>query len=370
MIDREEYATRLARTREAMCRAGVDAMALSAGANLLYLSGYEAMELERITLLVIGRDGPNRLIIPELEAPRVDDLDGLLELVPWSDGDDMEGLCASEIATAAAVDKARVSVGDRMWAVHLLGIADRMPGASFEPCSGVLGPLRMVKTPDEVDALRAAGEAIDSVISQLDALSWIGRRETEVGDDISAAIKAAGHQTVDFVIVASGPNGASPHSDVSERVIERGDMVVVDIGGTKDHYSSDTTRDVSIGEPSEEVSSAYDALRAAQQAAFGAVRPGVTAQSIDATARTMLKDAGYSKYFIHRTGHGIGLDTHEEPYIVDGNDTILEEGMCFSIEPGIYIPGKWGMRLEDIVTVTTDGGERLNNTPHDIIVVH
>lgn len=188
--------------------------------------------------------------------------------------------------------------------------------------------------------------------------------------DIAEAILAAGHATVDFVIVASGPNGASPHHDVSDRVIQKGEPVVVDIGGQlHSGYCSDSTRTYSVGEPPAEFSAYYEVLRRAQDAACAAVRPGVSCESVDAAAREVIAEAGYGDYFIHRTGHGIGIETHEEPYIVAGNGEPLEPGFAFSVEPGIYLPGRHGARIEDIVVCTDSGGERLNNTPRELVIV-
>jgi Xaa-Pro aminopeptidase len=190
-----------------------------------------------------------------------------------------------------------------------------------------------------------------------------------VGSRIAEAILAEGHVQVDFTIVASGPNAASPHHEVSDRVLEAGDVVVVDIGGTMPSgYCSDCTRTYAIGEPAAEFAAYYKVLQDAQEAACQAVRPGVTAESIDAAARTPITEAGYGVQFFHRTGHGIGLETHEDPYIVAGNDQVLAPGMAFSVEPGIY-PGPHGARIEDIVVVTEHGGERLNNAPHDLVIV-
>jgi Xaa-Pro dipeptidase len=198
-----------------------------------------------------------------------------------------------------------------------------------------------------------------------------GRTEAQVGADIAEAIVAEGHTAAAFVIVGSGPNGASPHHDVSDRVIEPGDMVVIDIGGPlASGYNSDSTRTYAVGgRPDSRIRDAYEVLRVAQEAACAAVRPGISAEEIDATARRIIADAGFGPRFIHRTGHGIGLDVHEDPYIVGGNPRLLEPGMAFSVEPGIYLEGDWGARIEDIVVVTEDGGELLNNRPRDLVVL-
>jgi Xaa-Pro aminopeptidase len=256
-----------------------------------------------------------------------------------------------------------------MWALFVLRFRDVLPSARLALASGALRPLRIRKTPAEVAALRAAGEAIDRVHARVPGWLRPGRTEREVGADITEAILAEGHATVDFVIVASGPNAASPHHEVSERVLEPGDAVVVDIGGAMPSgYCSDSTRTYAIGEPPAEFTAYYKVLYDAQEAACAAVRPGVTAESVDAAAREPITAAGYGEAFFHRTGHGIGLESHEDPYIVAGNGEVLEPGMAFSVEPGIY-PGPHGARIEDIVVCTADGYERLNNTPRELLVV-
>nr|WP_281352232.1 M24 family metallopeptidase [Phytoactinopolyspora alkaliphila] len=228
----------------------------------------------------------------------------------------------------------------------------------------------MRKDTAEIDALREAGSAIDRVHARVPEWLKAGRTEAQVGGDIAAAIIAEGHERVDFVIVASGPNSASPHHETGERVIQAGDVVVVDIGGTTAAgYCSDETRSYAVGEPPADFAAQYDALLRAQRAAVDHVRPGVSAESVDAAARDVLTDAGLGEYFIHRTGHGIGMETHEEPYIVTGNDRALEPGFAFSIEPGFYIAGRYGARIEDIVVTTDDGVERLNLRPRELVVV-
>jgi Xaa-Pro aminopeptidase len=232
----------------------------------------------------------------------------------------------------------------------------------------VLRELRMRKDADEVDALRRAGAAIDSVHSQVPGWLVAGRTEAEVGADITAAIVAAGHTEAAFVIVGSGPNGASPHHEVSDRVLQGGDVVVVDIGGPlPEGYNSDSTRTYAVGDPGDAVREVYAVLQRAQEAGVAAARPGATAGDVDEAARAIIRDAGYGENFIHRTGHGIGLEVHEEPYIGGGNDLVLEPGMAFSIEPGIYLPERWGARIEDIVVVTATGCEQVNRRPRDLI---
>jgi Xaa-Pro aminopeptidase len=256
-----------------------------------------------------------------------------------------------------------------MPALHLLPLADVL-GVVPVLATDVLRELRMVKDAAEVDALRKAGAAIDRVHARVPEFLVPGRTEADIAADIAEAIVAEGHSEVAFVIVGSGPHGADPHHEYSDREIRVGDIVVVDIGGSYEPgYNSDSTRTYSIGEPNPEVAQQYSVLQRAQRAAVDAVRPGVTAEQVDAAARGVLADAGLAEYFVHRTGHGIGLSVHEEPYIVAGNHLPLQAGMAFSVEPGIYFPGQWGARIEDIVVVSEDGALPVNHRPHELIVV-
>ncbi|HEY6744174.1 MAG TPA: Xaa-Pro peptidase family protein [Mycobacteriales bacterium] len=356
-----DFADRLLRARAATAAAGVDALLVTPGPDLRYLTGYRARASERLTCLVLPAAGDPVLVLPRMErtGALASPLGPLgLELLDWSDGADPYGLVAKALPAAGAV-----AVDDHMPAAQVLGLRAALPDAEQRLAGPVLGPLRTRKDPDEVAALRAAGAAIDRVHARMGEWLRPGRTEREVGRDIADAILAEGHETVDFTIVGSGPNGASPHHDVSDRVIEAGEPVVVDIGGTTaDGYCSDSTRTYVLGSAPAEFTVYYDVLRAAQHAAVDAVRPGVTAESIDAAAREVITAAGYGDAFLHRTGHGIGVQTHEDPYIVDGNRQRLEPGMAFSVEPGIYFAGQHGARIEDIVVVTDDGVERLNRT--------
>jgi Xaa-Pro aminopeptidase len=253
--------------------------------------------------------------------------------------------------------------------MHLLGLQAALPETSYASLTHALPMLRAVKDPHELGRLAAAGAAADETFKQILGVRFTGRAETEVAADLARLLKEHGHSQVDFTVVGSGPNGANPHHEAGDRTIAEGDMVVLDFGGLKFGYGSDTTRTVHVGEPSDEEREVHEIVRRAQQAGFEAVQPGVACEEIDRAARAVITEAGYGEYFIHRTGHGIGLTTHEPPYMVEGERQKLVPGMCFSIEPGIYLPGRFGVRIEDIVTVTPDGGRRLNNTPRDLAVV-
>jgi Xaa-Pro aminopeptidase len=351
-----------------MGEAGVDALVLSPGADLRYLTGYVAHPLERLTCLVLPAAGDPRLVVPRLEKPMAEasPAGGLVDIVAHDETDDAYALVSGMLGRVA-----RLGVANRMWAEQVLRLRAAMPSTEQVPAGDVLRALRMRKTSAEVDALREAGAAIDRVHARVGEWLRPGRTEAEVGRDIADAILAEGHETVNFIIVGSGPNGASPHHHLSGRVIEAGDPVVVDIGGTNTAgYCSDETRTYIAGaEPPADFAAYYAVLADAQRAACGAVRPGVTAASIDAVARDAISAAGFGDNFVHRTGHGIGLEEHEEPYIVAGNDVPLAPGMAFSVEPGIYLPGRHGARIEDILVVTETGAESLNLEPRELVVL-
>lgn len=363
-----DLADRLARAQRATAAQEVDALLVSPGPDLRYLTGYDAIPLERLTCLVLRADGDPQIVVPFLERPAalaspIGELG--IEVLTWNETDDPYALVGSLLPS-----RGRAALDNHMWAEKVLRLRAAMPDVDQMLAGTVLRELRMRKTPDEVEALRRAGAAIDRVHAQVPQWLRAGRTEREVGQDIADAILAEGHVSVDFVIVGSGPNGASPHHELSDRVIQQGEPVVVDIGGTMpDGYCSDETRTYSVGEPPAEFAAYYEVLLAAQIAACEHVRPGVTCESVDAAARSVIADAGYGEFFMHRTGHGIGLETHEEPYIVTGNTEVLEPGMAFSIEPGIYLAGKHGARIEDIVVCGEAAGERVNLRPRELVVV-
>ena len=360
-------AERLATVAEAVRAAGLSALLLTPGPDLRYVTGYDAKQLERLTCLAVPASGEPFLLVPRLELPaaQASPAAGLgVEMVSWAETEGPFGLVKDRLGTLSSV-----ALSDRMWALHVLQFRAVFPGAAQVLASTVLSPLRVRKTPAEVTALREAGAAIDRVHARVPQWLRAGRTEREVGAQIAEAILGEGHIQVDFVIVGSGPNAASPHHEVSDRVLADGDVVVVDIGGTMPSgYCSDCTRTYAIGAPPADFAAYYQVLKDAQETACESVKPGVSAESVDRAARDIIAGAGYGDWFIHRTGHGIGLESHEDPYIVEGNGTALEPGMAFSVEPGIY-PGPHGARIEDIVVCTGDGYERLNNAPRELMVL-
>jgi D-alanyl-D-alanine dipeptidase len=359
-LDRIGRAARETAARE------LDALVVSPSPDLAYLTGYDPMPLERPTLLVLRPHRDPTLLVPELErAPAAASPVGdHLELVTWRDGSDPYEAAAGLLAGAT-----RIAVADRLWATHLLGLEGAIPDAAFSPASPVMSRLRAVKDEYELGALRRAGHAADDTFREVLAVPFRGRTERDLARDLAELLVRNGHERADFTIVASGPNAASPHHEPGGRTIQPHDAVVMDFGGELAGYLSDTTRTVVVAEAPDGFAEAYAVVQAAQAAAVDAVRPGREAQEIDRTARTIIDDAGYGKRFIHRTGHGIGLELHEPPYMVEGDRTALEPGMTFSVEPGIYLEGRFGVRIEDIVAVTTDGVERLNRSTRELQIV-
>jgi Xaa-Pro aminopeptidase len=359
-----EYGDRLERARRAMIDRNLDALCLSVGSDLPYLIGYRAMPLERLTMLVVPVDGDPVLVVPTLEVPRVDPSPGTFDVRPWGEVEDPVAIVDSILG-----DARHVAIGNETWTTFSLALQDVGENRSWVAAGELMSDLRIIKSRAEVEALRAAAATVDGVVDRMAEVPFSGRRERDVARELVDRTLADGHDSMEFWIVASGPNGASPHHEVGDRVIEHGDAVVVDFGGHQNGYASDTTRMFVVGEAPYGFDDAFTVLLDAQQAATHHVHPGVTAASIDGVARDIITEAGYGDLFIHRVGHGIGMDTHEHPYMVEGNDLILEPGMAFSIEPGIYMPGEWGIRIEDIVVVTETGVEPLNTSAHTYRVV-
>ena len=361
----ERYRERAHRTAQEAASAGVGAVVVAPSPDLAYLAGYDPPPLERLTLLVIPASGDPVLLVPMLERPLAleSPLGAVAEVVGWTDGEDPYR------AAAGLLPGGPVAVGDRMWASHLLGLQRAAPEVTFGSASGVISRLRAVKDADELAALARAGRAADEAFRRICTARFEGRAEQDVARDLEVLLVEAGHARSDFAIVASGPNGASPHHEPGGRTIRARDAVVMDFGGVFGGYFSDTTRTVVVGEAPKGFPEVYDAVRTAHDAALAAIRPGVTAQDVDRAAREVIERAGYGERFIHRTGHGIGLELHEPPWIVEGNELELVPGMTFSVEPGIYLEGRFGVRIEDIVAVTGEGVDRLNRSTRELQVV-
>jgi Xaa-Pro aminopeptidase len=332
-----------------------------------YLMGYLAMPLERLTMLVIPQDGEASLIIPRLEGPRVHQMNDVFTMVPWNETEDPVAIAHTLLGSAQTI-----AVGDQMWSRFLVDLLVHRPNAKYVRSVTVMEALRSRKDAAEIAALVAAGAAADRVAAQLHAgdIPMVGRTEAEVSADISARLIAEGHQKVNFAIVAAGENAASPHHHAGDRVIQYGEIVLCDFGGTMNGYCSDITRCVHIGDVPQDIADAYAVLLRAQAAGVSAGVVGSSCENVDAVTRAIIDEAGYGEYFVHRTGHGIGMEEHEDPYMVSGNTTPIAPGHAYSVEPGIYVPGKWGMRLEDIVVATENGPMAVNHANHQLVVLN
>jgi Xaa-Pro aminopeptidase len=359
---------RMTRAAQEAGERGVDALLITPSPDYAYLLGYAAPAMERLTCLVIPVDGEPVLVLPRLEEPlarhALGELVNDVEIVAWDETEDPIRAVQTLVGPAR-----RVAVQDQMWARFALRLGAALDPAELVPAGSTLGELRRVKDADEIERLRSAAAAADRAMDAITHERLSGRTEAEVSRHIRELLIGEGHDDAGFAIVASGPNSASPHHGAGTRTIAAGDAVVLDIGGTKAGYASDTSRTAFVGEPPAEFAALFAVLRGAQTAACEAVRPGVAAAQVDAVARDIIADAGYGEAFLHRTGHGIGMETHEEPYIVASNPEPLVAGNAFSVEPGIYVRDTWGARIEDIVVCTDDGGERLNTTSTDLYVV-
>lgn len=361
-----DFAARQQRAMRSAEAVGLSGLLLTPGPDLVYLTGYAPVAItERITMLVVPVDGEPTMIVPRLERPDAERSPGasVFRIVDWADGSDPYE------AAALLLEPGRYALSDSAWAMHLLGLQGRLPETSYVSMTSALPMLRAIKDDDEIERMAAAGAAADAAYGEILGVRFAGRSESDVGNDLAALLRRFGHSQVDFTVVGSGPNGANPHHEMGDRLIQQDDMVVLDFGGLKHGYGSDTTRTVHVGQPTDEEREVHEIVRRAQQAGFEAVRPGVECQEVDRAARAVITEAGYGEFFIHRVGHGIGLTTHEPPYMVEGEHQPIRPGMCFSIEPGIYLPGRFGVRIEDIVTVTPEGARRLNRTPHEMAIV-
>ncbi len=365
------FSTRLDHARRLMSASGVDVMLLSVGADMPYFCGYEAMPLERLTMLVVPRDGAATLVVPDLEAPRVVERSDVFSIRAWGETDDPIAIVVSLVGAAGVA-----AVGDHMWSGFLVDLIAAMPSTSFRRASTVTSPIRAIKSPSEIERLRTASAAVDRIAARLQCgeIELVGRTEAEVSAELGRQIIDEGHARVNFAIVAAGENAASPHHEAGDRVIRTGESVLCDFGGTMIGddgvgYCSDITRCVSIGEPVSEFAELYEVLRVAQAESVAAATIGTPCEKVDKIGREIIAEAGYGEFFNHRIGHGIGVEAHEDPYMVEGNFTPLVGGHAFSVEPGIYIPGRWGARLEDIVVAAANGPDSLNLVDHGLAVV-
>jgi Xaa-Pro aminopeptidase len=378
-IPEARYGERMDRARALLEERHIGALLVGVGAELRYLTGYMAMPLERLTMLVLPARGQPAIVVPRLEAMAAEGAPairaGLVEIVPWDETDDAHALVAERLGDGVVPSGGRVLISDRLWAMHVLGLERVLPELRLGLASELLRDLRMVKDPDEIALLRQAAQAADRVVAQIAGGRLVGRTEADVSREVRERLLAEGHELAEFGIVASGPNSASPHHDATDRVIQAGEPIVLDIGGAFGGYCSDTTRTLWVtgGDPAkgptDEFRALFDLLRDAQAEASSAVRPGITCERIDEVARGIITAGGHGPHFFHRVGHGIGLETHEDPYLVAGNSEPLQTGMAFSVEPGIYLADRYGARIEDIVVCGPQGPDVLNESSRDLWVV-
>lgn len=366
-VDPAVLAQRVSRAQSLMEEAGVDLLMIGPSSDFRYLTGHVPHLSERLTALVLPWHGKGTIVVPRLEAPLLKDLTERFDLAVW---DEVENPLERVAALAREEHSESVAVNDQLWSGFLLRLQKALPNATYQRGNDVLAKLRAVKDEAELALLREASRRTDAAWEEFCASERLsGRTEREVADRLAAIMADHGMPEIAFMIVGSGPNGASPHHRTSERVIQPGDPVVMDFGGILEGYYSDITRTPVAGEAHPDFVKIYDVVLTAQQAAFEAIRPGVACQDVDRAARAVIVNAGYGDYFIHRLGHGIGLTGHEDPYLVEGNTEPMQAGMVFSDEPGIYISGKWGVRIEDSVAVTATGAERLNHVSRELTVL-
>ncbi len=359
------YRERLRRAQAELERRQIDLLLVGPSPDLRYLTGYDAHTSERLSLLVLPRTGKPSYVVPALEAPLLANLRDLLDIQVWSEKDAPAAVVAEVAGTGGGRS---VAVSDQLWSVFLLRLQETMPGNSWCSGSETMAALRMCKDEREVGLLREAAHRTDEAWEEFVRQPLSGQTETEAMRRLQALTESRGLRAA-FGICASGPNSASPHHHTGDRVIEQGDAVVFDWGGTLDGYHSDVTRTVHVGAPDDEFRRVYTIVLAANQAALDAVRPSVACEEIDRAARSLIAAEGYGEAFLHRVGHGLGLDVHEEPYLVSGNRLPLATGMVVSDEPGIYLEGRFGVRIEDAVVCLDQGGERLNEANRELTIV-
>ncbi len=364
-VPRSSYEQRLHRVQQALAAGDIDWLFLGPSADLYYLTGFDAHVSERLNLLMVPREGEPSLVVPRLEAPNVGEAAALVNLVSWADHE-------SPIASVTSVlqgETGSIAVGNHLYSAFLLRLQDAIAASSWVEASPLMRTLRMAKDATEIELLEIAGRNNDVAWEEFIKAGPIsGLTERQALQRLLELTEAQGTGKC-WGICASGPNAAAPHYSGSDRVIQPGDSVIFDWGGPVGGYYSDVTRTVHVGEPDDEFRKVYDIVRQANQATLDTVRPGVACQELDRVARKVITDAGYGEAFLHRVGHGLGLEVHEEPYLVEGNDLPLAEGFVFSDEPGIYLEGRFGVRIEDAVVCTSDGGRRLNESTRDLVIM-
>ena len=366
--DQSLYQDRCAEAQAHMAREGLDYLFVAPSSDMQYLVGYAGHITERLTLFVLPAQGEPVMVLPAFEADRMKPLAAFFSLRTWEETEDPYRVLEAVLGPHAG-RSIGVGYSDQGWASFLLRFQASFPTARFLPASQVVGPMRITKRPDEIEVLRAANCFNDAAFTEFVTLPMAGMTERQLYNRLADLMIKHGQDSVAFANPYSGPNSGSPHHIPGDRVVQKGDVVLFDFGGRYKGYYSDTSRTVVVGHMSEEFEKVYNVVRGAQQAAIDVIRPDVPIGEVDMAARRYITEAGYGPYFTHRVGHGVGLDEHEPPYLTGDNRQPLKVGMCFSVEPGIYLPGRWGVRIEDTVLVTEAGGERLSKCSREIQIV-
>lgn len=359
-----DYKARARQAQSVMQQHGIDLLLVGPGSNLYYLTGIRAMASERLYMFMLPATGEPRLVLPDLEKLAASEHSDYFELISWTDNEGYGKSLKRSLSGSAN----KIAVDNYLYSQFLIDVQQVLPSSELVKGNEVMRPLRSRKSLDEVALMKQAAKNADAALDELKQLQWSGKKEIEIQKYAEEFLTAKGQSHIEFCIVGSGENGAKPHHHSGEKIIQPGDVVVFDYGGPYKGYHSDMTRTILVdgGKPDPDYEQVHNIVNEARKAAHAAVKPGVTAESVDRAARQVITDAGYGEYFVHRTGHGIGIDIHEDPYIREGNPEVLEEGMAFSIEPGVYLPGRFGVRIEDIAIVTATGSENINLSSHDI----
>lgn len=344
---------------------GVDAIFTCTPITMGYLHGFHEGGGERFLTLAVRADGSTRMICPGLSATQAR-RSGIEDVRPWNDGED-PAAHFRQLADDWNLRSAIIAVEDDMPAYMLLQMQDALPAALLKPGQQIISRLMRVKEPFEIELMRRAGKIADDALPAAIRAIKPGATELDVEEALMTEMRRLGGRP-NFCIVATGANGAEPHHASDGTKIKDGDVVVLDYGCIVNGYLSDITRTVCCGAASDEAKRIYDIVLQAHHAGRTVIRPGVPCQDVDRAARKVIDGAGYGEFFMHRTGHGIGMRGHEEPFIIEGNELPLAPGHCFSVEPGIYLPGKFGVRIENIVTCTENGLDSLNAEPANSLV--
>lgn len=363
------YASRKNGITELMMKNGIKAVVLSPSMNMFYTTGFNTFPGERLLVSILDVKGEVVFIAPKMYEQEIKEKGVFDNIITWDDSQDPKDILDS-ICREKGYAESVIAIEDTMWFNAFEKVFSAFKGARFIKASGIVGELRKYKAADEAEKMREASrlaeKALELVIPKIKA----GMKETAVKELLETEMKNQGLSGPSFdTIIGSGSNSALPHYTAGEKILQAGDSIVIDFGGLYQGYCSDMTRTIMIGQATDEYRRVYEAVKGGQLKAIEAVKPGMRACDIDTAARSYITEKGYGDYFIHRTGHGIGMEVHEEPYISNISETVLQPGMVFSIEPGAYLPGKFGVRIEDLVMVTETGVEVLNKFTKELIEV-